>query len=368
MASELPPHLSFRSFVAALREDGDLVEITDEIDPHLEAGAIIKRASETDAEAVLFHNLKGNQNGFWKMLGAPMSLRQQESTRYARLALHLGLPRTASLKDCTDKLQAAKNVPGIPPKIVETGPCKEHILDDFDLDSLPSPWLHRADGGKYLQTYGMQIMQAPDGTWTNWSINRAMVRDKNHLLTTAFPPQHNWQLLQLWKAKGKDMPWALALGVPPAAIFAAGMPLPDWLTEAEYIGALAGSAVEVVKCETNDLYVPANSEIVLEGTISTTEMEPEGPFGELHGYVFPGETHPGPVITVTKITHRSDAILPVCNPGRANDESVRLYTSMYSEHHVLNNSAGAFLYGPFGGGPAIMPRPWLAYSGCRLSI
>lgn len=79
------------------------------------------------------------------------------------------------------------------------------------------------------------------------------------------------------------MPWALAFGVPPAAIMAASMPLPDGLSEAEYIGSLADSPLEVVKCETNDLLVPANSEIVFEGYCSITERVPEGLFGEMHG-------------------------------------------------------------------------------------
>lgn len=87
----------------------------------------------------------------------------------------------------------------------------------------------------------------------------------------------------MWKKEGRDIPWALGFGVPPAAIMASSMPLPDGLSEAEYVGALAGSALQVVKCDTNGLYLPANSDIVLKGTCSVTETGLEGPFGEMHG-------------------------------------------------------------------------------------
>jgi UbiD family decarboxylase len=148
-----------------------------------------------------------------------------------------------------------------------------------------------------------------------------MVIGKNQLAGLVFKPQHIWQIHQMWKQEKKDVPWALAFGVPPAAIMAASMPIPDGVTEAGYIGAMTGSALDVVKCETNDLLVPANAEIVLEGTLSITETAPEGPFGEMHGYVFPGDTYPWLVYTVTAITYRNGVILPVSNCGRITDET-----------------------------------------------
>ncbi|KAK7418141.1 Ferulic acid decarboxylase 1 [Neonectria punicea] len=323
-SSQDAPHLSFRAFVQALREDGDLVEINEECDPHLEVGAIIRKVVETNERAPLFNNLKGqNENGLWRILGAPNSLRSDPMQKYGRLARHLGLEPTATIKEILDKMIGAKTAIPVPPVSVGTGPCKEFRLtpDQFDLTTLPAPLLHQADGGKYVQTYGMHIVQSPDGKWTNWSIARAMVYDKNHLTGLVIQPQHIWQIHQMWKKEGKDMPWALAFGVPPAAIMAASMPLPDGLSEAEYIGSLAGSPLEVVKCETSSLMVPANSEIVFEGYCSITERVPEGPFGEMHGYVFPSDDKLDPKYRVDMITHRKDAILPVSNCGRLTDET-----------------------------------------------
>lgn len=80
--------------------------------------------------------------------------------------------------------------------------------------------------------------------------------------------------------------------------------------------------IKVVKCETNDLLVPATCEIVFEGTISLTETAPEGPFGDQPGYIFPGEQVTSPLFKVNTITYRDNPILPLCVPGRATDETV----------------------------------------------
>lgn len=318
------PHLCFRSFVDALKADNDLVEIDTPVDPNLEAAAITRRVCETDDKAPLFNNVIGMKGGLFRILGAPGSLRKSSSDRYGRLARHLALPPTASMREILDKMLSASTMSPIEPTLLPTGPCKENSLDEsqIDLTQLPSPQVHQHDGGKYIQTYGMHIVQSPDGKWTNWSIARAMVHDKNHLTGLVIPPQHIWQIQQMWKKKGRDVPWALAFGVPPAAIMASSMPIPDGVTEAGYVGAMTGSSLELVKCDTNDLQVPASSEIVFEGTMSITETGPEGPFGEMHGVIFPGDVHTAPKYKVNFITYRNNAILPMSSCGRLTDETV----------------------------------------------
>ncbi|KAK4700685.1 hypothetical protein P7C70_g5561, partial [Phenoliferia sp. Uapishka_3] len=307
------PHMEFRTFVEALEADNDLVRVTREVDPHLEAAAITRLICETDGPAPLFENVKGAKNGLFRILGAPNSLRKDPKTRYGRLARHLALPPTASLKEILEKMTSAAHIPPIEPTVVSTGSCKENKIfgDDIDLTLLPSPKIHDADGGLYIQTYGFHVIASPDGKWVNWS----------HLVGLVIEPQHIWQIHQKWKAIGKDCPWALCLGGPPAALMAASMPIPDGVSEAGYIGAFTGSSLEVVKCETNDLMVPASCEIVMEGTLSISKTGPEGPFGEMHGYVFPGDTHQWPIYNVDAITHRDNAILPMSSCGRLTDET-----------------------------------------------
>ncbi|KAI1880977.1 hypothetical protein JX265_001217 [Neoarthrinium moseri] len=230
---------------------------------------------------------------------------------------------TASMREILDKMLSASELSPIDPSVVSTGPVKENSLvgDEIDLTALPAPMIHQADGGRYIQTFGMHVVQTPDGKWTNWSIARAMVHDKNHLTGLVLEPQHLWQIHQMWKKEGKDVPWALCFGVPPAAIMASSMPIPDGVTEAGYVSAMTGRPLELFKSDTNELYVPANSEIVFEGTLSITKTGDEGPFGEMHGYVFPADTHKFPVYIVDKITYRTNPILPMSACGRLTDET-----------------------------------------------
>ncbi|KAF5540100.1 carboxylyase [Fusarium phyllophilum] len=86
------------------------------------------------------------------------------------------------------------------------------------------------------------------------------------------------------------------------------------------LGAPVG-AIEVVECETNDIYVPTCAEVVYKGFVSATEAAPEGPMAEYHGHIFPGESHDCPLFRVNAITHRTDPILPVCVAGRAPEEN-----------------------------------------------
>ncbi|RJE25975.1 cytoplasm protein [Aspergillus sclerotialis] len=319
----LSPATDFRSFIDILREDGDLVDIHHEVDPHLEVGAIARRVSERNSKVPLFHNVRGARQGLWKMTSNLQSLRQSPEHRCGRIALGLGLPANAQWKEINDKVRRANYTKPPTSKILETGACKENKLfgDDIDLTELPAPLLHQNDGGKYVQTYGMHILQSPDGSWTNWSISRAMVNDKRKLVGLCIPPQHNWQIREMWKKEGKDVPWALALGVPPAAIIAAALPIPDRVSELDYVNALTGVPMNLVKCETNNLLVPATSEIIFEGTLSTTETAPEGPFGEYLAHSFKQESRQCPVYNVNAITYRNGAILPVSVPGKLTDES-----------------------------------------------
>jgi UbiD family decarboxylase len=171
-----------------------------------------------------------------------------------------------------------------------------------------------------------------------------MVLDKNKLTGLVAPTQHIGMIHGQWQAEGQDTPWALAFGVPPTAIAVSGMPIPENVDESGYVGALNGTPVEVVRCETNDLYVPATSEIVLEGTISQNETAEEGPMGEMFGMLFPGKQRQCPVFHVNTITYRNNAILPVAVAGRAPEETVCLPSlekppySFEDKVLVVNNS------------------------------
>ncbi|KAL4938371.1 hypothetical protein BDV06DRAFT_226053 [Aspergillus oleicola] len=316
--------LDFRKFIDVLRHDGDLAEINTVVNPHLEVGAIVRRVSEVNDKAPLFNNVKGAQNGLWRIFGNTASLRPNEKEKFGRVARNLGLPPESSWKAISDRFMSWKKATTIPPNILPTGPCKENKIfgDAIDLTQLPVPYLHQGDGGKYLQTYGIHVLQTPDQSWTNWSIFRGMVHDRNHLVCLVGSGQHNSIIRDLWLKEGKnEMPWALALGVPPAASIVASMPVPAGVSESEYVGAVVGKPLDLVKCELSDLLVPANSEIIIEGTFLMTEHAPEGPFGDYLGIVFDDEQKMCPLFRVEGITYRDNAILPISCPGRITDES-----------------------------------------------
>ncbi|RJE23104.1 cytoplasm protein [Aspergillus sclerotialis] len=336
----VPAAADFRQFVKELEDENDLLTITKEVDPHLELAAITRKVYETEDKAPLFESIKGREGkGLFRILGAPVGLSRQPGRRFGRIAKSLGLPSTAMGAEIINRINECKTKEPIPPIQVSSdqAPVKEYKLfgDDVDLTALPVPLHHDADGGKFLQTFGMHIVKTPDGRWVNWSITRAMVHDKRALVGPVIPKQDIGVISQMWKEKGQDMPWALCFGVPPAAIMASGMPIPKWTDESGFVGALSGQPVEMVKCETNDIYVPRNAEIVLEGVVSTSEVAPEGPMAEYHGMVFPGDQKMKPLFKVNAITYRHDPILPLCVCGRATEENHSVWGTMIAAE-VLN--------------------------------
>jgi 4-hydroxy-3-polyprenylbenzoate decarboxylase len=322
--------LNFRDLVAELLAAGDAIDIRTPVSPTLEAGAITRRVYETSGPAPLFSNLTEGDPGF-RILGAPAGLSSLTGGTYGRLAAHFGLPRGTTPRELVEHLVTAMHADPVPPRVVADGPCKQNVLtgDDVNLERFPVPLLHAQDGGRYFGTYGFHVVRTPDGAWTSWSVARTMLNTRNTLVGPAMPQQHIGMIHQMWRDKGERTPWAMVLGAPPAALAAAGMPLPAHVNEDGYVGALTGSPVEVVRTESGELYVPANAEIVLEGWISPDETAPEGPMGEYHGYAF-SEGKQQPVFHVETVTYRDDPILPICVAGLPPEENHTVWGTMIS--------------------------------------
>lgn len=251
------------------------------------------------------------------MLGAPGGL-GRAGQRLARIALALGLPATASGQDVVETVVAARARPGVPPVTVPVGaaPCKQNVMrgSEVDLYAFPTPRIHGNDGGRYIQTYGMNIARTPDGSWTNWSINRMMIAGRDTLACLIPGPQHLGVIRARWAELGEPMPIALALGVEPGLPYVGAMPLPEGADESHFLGALFGEGIEVVPAETVDLMVPATAEIVVEGHIALDREAMEGPMNEYPGYNAL-DASPKPLFEVSAITYRDDAILPVVAAG-----------------------------------------------------
>jgi 4-hydroxy-3-polyprenylbenzoate decarboxylase len=314
---------SLREFLAALDEIGELQPIDRQVDWNLEMGAITRRSMDIGAAAPLFNSIKGVEEGF-RAFGAPGGLSASPQYRFSRINLALGLPADAAPLDVVRGLAAARLRPLVPPRIVEASvaPCKENILigEEVDLLRFPTPFIHGADGGRYFQTYGLNIVRTPDGEWTNWSVNRMMLVDRNRLACLIPPNQHLGFIHAHWKQRGEPTPIAVALGVEPGLPFVGGMPIPEGMDESAFLGAYFEDPLELVAAETVPLNVPATAEIVVEGYISHTDTIMEGPMDEYPGYVGHGGSLK-PVLTVSAVTFRSNPIFPFSVAGAPVDEN-----------------------------------------------
>ena len=297
-----------REYIAALEREGELVRVRKEVDWDLEVGAIIRRCYDLKAPAPLFENIKGYPPGY-RILGAPVGLSRKPGRSLARLAISLGFPPDISFPDLIEGCIARKKKP-LKPVIVPHGPCKENILlgDRADLLRLPVPFFHQGDGGRYLGTWHLVATKDPDTGWVNWGMYRLMVIDGRTMGCLLRPDQHiGAHYYQKYEKRGQPMEFAVAIGTEPVSSIVGALRVPAGVDEADIAGGLREQPVELVKCETVDLHVPATSEIVIEGIVPPHERRPEGPFGEYTGYLA-RDNFPKPIFQVTAITHRDDPI------------------------------------------------------------
>lgn len=198
--------------------------------------------------------------------------------------------------------------------------------DDVDLFRFPTPLSHGTDGGRYMGAWHICVNRDPDSGWVNWGMYRMMIESKNTLGWLANPGQHGPAIYyQKWESRGQAMPMAVAIGAEPVSHIVAASQFPPGVDEADKAGAIRGAPVEVVKCETCDLEVPASAEIVLEGEMLPYERALEGPFGEYTGYCA-GERMLRPVFHVKCITYRNNPILTINTPGKPWDGDAPSYS------------------------------------------
>ena len=314
---------TYRDYLEKLKSMGEMVEIDDEVDWEYEQGAILRRAYEECLPGPIFNKVKDCPEGFRAAcFGNAKSGTPGEPWR--RTAVMLGLPPETPLMDMMHAYMEALETGSVhPPNIVDAAdaPCKENKWtgDEIDLFKFPTPLGHAGDKDRVIQQAGINICQTPDGKWTNWSTNRASIMNKNTMAGLWIAgSQHNGMIRKMWADQGKDMPFAIAFGVSPAVATQSGTRVPDYVDEYDAVSSLLDAPLDMVKCETNDLMVPADCEIVIEGMVSATEVEMEGPFGEYPGYLFEG-SHPQPKQMITAVTFRNKPILPLALPGVPTD-------------------------------------------------
>jgi len=293
-----------REWIETLEREKELARVKTEVDWDLELGAVARENMDRHGPALLFENIKDHKDTISKKLFT-CSL-----STFPRIALMLGLPKDTPYKDLIQVWRERVKKP-IKPVIVETGPCKQNILKgkDVDLFQFPTPHWQKLDGGRYIGTFHGVVTTDPDTKWTNVGMYRQMIHDKQTTSMSVAQGQHIWFHWRKYRPKGKNLPLAVAIGWDQVLPAVSAAPVATGVDEYSVMGSLRQKPVELVKCETVDLYVPASSEIVMEGEVITDRKQfiPCGPFGEYTGHY--GPSNPRAPFKVNCITFRNDPIL-----------------------------------------------------------
>lgn len=304
-----------REFIRALDKAGELKKISFEVDPYLEITEFADRSVKRGGPALLFEKPKGSKiplliNAFASDERMKIALQVDSLDDIAgRISDYLQMRVPEGIVSKLKMLPMLAEVGAFFPKIVKDGPCKEVIRKqgDFSLDEFPVLHCWPEDGGRFI-TLPMVFSKNPVTGKRNCGMYRMQVYDGQttgmHWQTHKQGAEHYRRLL----AEGKQtrMSVAVAIGADPATMYSAILPLPPDIDEMMIAGFLRSKPVEMVKCETSDIEVPAESEIVLEGYVTLGELRTEGPFGDHTGYYSLEDEYP--VFHIECVTHRKNPI------------------------------------------------------------
>lgn len=280
--------MDMRTWIDQLERAGELIRIDKPVDPLTQMGSLLYQSRE---KALLFENLPHG----WRSLGqAPANL------RHAALAF-------GTTEEKLVPQVAARMGTLVKPERVKTGPVKEVKLarGEFDLTKLPVHVAGERDAGPVIGS-GLVVTKDPDTGQRNLSFHRLQIKGPNKSGILLYP-RHSWKNYLKYQARNQPMPVAIMIGHHPLYYMAAATTAAYGLDEFEIAGGYLGQPVRLVKCETVDLEVPCDAEIVLEGHIPPHVREEEGPFSEFQDYYITG-TGKNPVVEYQYMTRRKDAI------------------------------------------------------------
>lgn len=287
---------SMREWLEILRREGMLKRVARPVSLEFELAAVAKKA---DGKYCL---------EFENVLDASMPVVAGVASSREMFARALGVP----VERLVETFSAAQANPGDCILVEKNAaPVKEVIEREVNLCRFPIPVHHEKDGGAYI-TAGVVVSRDPSTGIRNLSIHRMQVLDRNRLGILILP-RHLSQFLRKAEALKRPLEVAICIGLDPVLLLASQALTPFGVDEYNIAGALYGKPLELVKCESIDLEVPAHAEIVLEGCILPDVTEVEGPFGEYPKYY--GAASPKPVISISAITRRKAPIYQTIVPA-----------------------------------------------------
>jgi 4-hydroxy-3-polyprenylbenzoate decarboxylase len=306
-------YTDLRDFIRALEKHEELKRVRVEVDPILEIAQFADRSVKQGGPALLFEKPKGYDipvliNSFASMRKMEIALEVDSVDEVARrISEYLEMRMPEGLIGKLKMLPKLAEMGAFFPKVVARGDCQEVVRSDgFSLFDYPVLQCWPEDAGRFI-TLPLVFSRNPDTGKRNCGMYRMQLFDERtagmHWQTHKQGAEHYRRLSHHGRTR---MEVAVAVGADPATMFSAILPLPPDLDEMMMAGFLRGSPVEMVKCRTSDLEVPANAEIVLEGYVELGELRTEGPFGDHTGYYSLADEYP--VFHVTCITQRKEPV------------------------------------------------------------
>jgi len=303
-----------REFVTALEKSKELRRISFEVDPYLEMTEFADRAVKNGGPALLFEKPKGSSvpvliNSFASTRKMEIALQVDSVDEIARrISEYLEMRMPEGLIGKLKMLPKLAEMGAFFPKVVSSGACKDVVRkENFSLAEYPILHCWPQDAGRFI-TLPMVFSRNPDTGKRNCGCYRLQIYDERttgmHWQTHKQGAEHYRRRVHEGKQARMDV--AVAIGSDPATMFSAILPLPPDLDEMMLAGFLRGKPVEMVRCETSDIEVPANAEIVLEGYVELGELRREGPFGDHTGFYSLEDDYP--VFHITCITQRKHPI------------------------------------------------------------
>ena len=320
---------SIRGYLANLEQQGELVRFQKKVDPLENLTAIGWKTYDRLGKASLFDNLTGFPG--WQVCN-------QIITDRRKWGIGLGVEEGEVIETFNQRVKE----PIEPVMVNKTeAPVKELIYqgDEVNLAKLPAAWTSELDPGPFIAS-GMAIIKDPDTGIRNMSIHRQQIMGKNRTGYLICPRQA-LRIYQKYQERNQPMPVAMVIGAHPAIYFSSSYTAPYGVDELTIAGALMGEPVRLVKCETIDIEVPAEAEIILEGQIPPDALTPEGPFGEgSGGYAMEGFTQ---YLDVNAVTRRKQPIFYAMQCGAPMTDTQALVSTaidMLLWDHLKNVEGG----------------------------
>lgn len=309
-----------QEFLRLLEKKGELKRIAAEVDPNLEIAEITDRVSKRFGPGLYFENPKSGKfpvvtNAFGSFDRMHLALQCESLDEMSgRIEEFMEIEKPDSIVKKLKLIPKLARMANIFPKEVSKGACQDVVYtgDEVNLSILPVLTTWPGDAGPFI-TLPVVVTKNPDTGMRNVGMYRMQVFDKNTTGMHWHRHKGGAYHYHLAEKRGKRLEVAVAIGPDPAVTYSATAPLPDELDEFLFAGFLRQAPVELVKCKTVDLEVPANSQFVLEGYVEPGERRREGPFGDHTGYYSLADDYP--VFHVTALTHRKDAVYPATLVG-----------------------------------------------------